>query len=317
MPEGNVISIAVNPLNGDEVMVAFSNYKIESIYHSTDKGASWTAVSGNLEENGNPQGDGPSIRSVSTMPTPTATLYFAGTSTGLYKTDNLNSNSTIWNQEAENLIGTTISAMVKSRRDGFIAIGTHGNGAFTGNIDFSNSTPKALIGIEKTQLQVNESTNFISRSIGDGINSWNWSFEGGTPANSTAKNPTNIKYNQEGTYSVSLTVANPIGEDTQTITTAIIVGAQPVGIDNDIANNSNEDLLIYPNPMVEKSKLEFPNKDNQKYRLIVIDATGKIVRIIENITGNNVIINREQLKPGVHIINLSGEKIYKGKLLVK
>lgn len=69
--------------------------------------------------------------------------------------------------------------------------------------------------------------------------------------------------------------------------------------------------------MVEKSKLEFPNKDNQKYRLIVIDATGKIVRIIENITGNNVIINREQLKPGVHIINLSGEKIYKGKLLVK
>lgn len=317
MPEGNVVSIAVNPLNGDEVLVAFSNYKVESLFHSTNKGGAWTAVSGNLEENENPQGDGPSVRSVSIMPTPTSNLYFAGTSTGLYKTGNLNTNPIIWTQESENLIGTSISAMVKSRRDGFVAIGTHGNGAFTGNIDFSNSPPKALIGIENNQLQTNESTNFISRSIGDGINSWNWTFEGGSPSNSTEKNPTNISYNQEGTFSVSLTVANSIGEDTQTITTAINVGGQPVGIDDNITDNSIEDLRIYPNPMVDQSTVKFPNQKNKQYRLIVIDANGKVVRIIENITGNNVIINREQLKPGVHIINLSGEKIYKGKLLVK
>jgi len=207
--------------------------------------------------------------------------------------------------------------MVKSRRDGFIAIGTHGNGAFTGNIDFSGSAPQALIGIENSQLQAGETTNFTSRSIGDGINSWNWNFEGGTPANSTEKNPTSISYNQEGTYGASLTVANAVGEDTQTITTAINVGGQPVGIDDDIAENEIKDLRIYPNPMVDQSKLEFPNQSNQQYRLIVVDASGKVVRIIENITGNNVTINREQLKPGIHIIKLQGEKIYKGKLLVK
>jgi len=49
----------------------------------------------------------------------------------------------------------------------------------------------------------------------------------------------------------------------------------------------------------------------------VLDASGRVVRIIENITNNNITINREQLKPGVHIINLEGEEIYKGKLLVK
>ena len=317
MPNGNIISIAVNPINSDELLVAFSNYKVESIFHSTDKGASWTAVSGNLEENGDIQGDGPSIRSVSIMPTPASTLYFAGTSTGLYKTDNLNNSSTEWTQQALDLIGTTISAMVKSRRDGFIAIGTHGNGAFTGDIDFSDTAPKALIGIEKTQLKVGDSTSFISRSIGDGINSWEWSFEGGQPSSSNEKNPNNIKYDQEGTFSVSLTVQNPVGEDTQTISTAITVSDQIVGIDDDIADNQVEDLRIYPNPMVDKTKIEFPNSENQKYRLIVIDAAGRIVRIIDNITANNVIINREQLKPGVHIINLKGEKLYKGKLLVK
>ncbi|WP_321317880.1 PKD domain-containing protein [Labilibaculum sp.] len=89
------------------------------------------------------------------------------------------------------------------------------------------------------------------------------------------------------------------------------------GIEDDLNSNKADKLKIYPNPLLHKSNVVFPNQTNQKYRLVVVDASGRVVRIIENITGNNVIINREQLKPGVHIINLSGEKIYKGKLLVK
>jgi len=69
--------------------------------------------------------------------------------------------------------------------------------------------------------------------------------------------------------------------------------------------------------MENSSRVEFPNENNESYRLIVVDASGRVVRIIENITNNNVLINREQLKPGIHIINLEGEKIYKGKLIVK
>jgi hypothetical protein len=93
--------------------------------------------------------------------------------------------------------------------------------------------------------------------------------------------------------------------------------AGATGIDDKLTENKVGKLKIYPNPMVDKSKVEFPNEKNQKFRLVVVDASGRVVRIIENVTGNNVIINREQLKPGIHIINLSGEKLYKGKLLVK
>jgi hypothetical protein len=98
-----------------------------------------------------------------------------------------------------------------------------------------------------------------------------------------------------------------------------LVGYDPgaLGIEDDLLVKEVDKLKIYPNPMVDKSNVVFPNQTNQKYRLVVVDASGRVVRIIENITGNNVIINREQLKPGIHIINLSGEKIYKGKLLVK
>lgn len=46
--------------------------------------------------------------------------------------------------------------------------------------------------------------------------SWLWTFEGGTPSTSTDQNPTNIIYNDEGTYDVTLTVTNNMGNNTIT-----------------------------------------------------------------------------------------------------
>jgi PKD repeat protein len=55
--------------------------------------------------------------------------------------------------------------------------------------------------------------------------SWNWAFAGGTPATSTAQNPTNICYNTPGVYTVTLTVCNTNGCNTTTST--ITVGPNP------------------------------------------------------------------------------------------
>ncbi|BAX78997.1 PKD domain-containing protein [Labilibaculum antarcticum] len=584
MPSGNVISIDANPLNANEVLVGFSNYGIESIFSTTNGGTSWTPVSGNLEEI-NGADNGPSIRSVSFMVSPTDTTYYAGTSTGLYSTTKLDGTSTTWTQEAIDRIGTTVVAMIKSRRDGFIASATHGNGIFTADDDFSSTAPVALIGMTKDTIQIGESVDFMNRSIGDGFTKWEWTFEGAETASSAEEHPRAVIYKTPGVFSVTLTATNAAGLNTQTITSAIIVktvevkfsasstnvnigtevtftsqstgseltynwsfpGGSPenstdenpvvtyntvgafdvsltindaqykdtevkigyitvlnpddfdddllynvpsefedqlvqfiftgdndgyvtghtnlkidkyaekfelinpnlnavkqvqikpsvlqsnssdpefilkiwngtseptnevysmsvpyseliagqfntidlnysvavekdffvsyeikyenpvdsfavahlplqddaewsnsaymyynnkwspysevfgnntslaikalvgydpgaLGIEDDILLKEVGKLKIFPNPMVYKSNVVFPNKTNQKYRLVVIDASGRVVRIIENITGNNVIINREQLKPGIHIINLSGEKIYKGKLLVK
>ncbi|WP_372755093.1 PKD domain-containing protein [Labilibaculum sp.] len=588
MPSGNVISIDANPLNADEVLVGFSNYGIESIFSTTDGGQSWSAVSGNLEEI-NGENNGPSVRSVSFMVSPTDTTYYAGTSTGLYSTTSLNGSSTIWTQDAMDKIGTTVVAMIKSRRDGFIGAATHGNGVFTADDDFSASAPIALIGMTQDTIAIGESVDFMNRTIGDGTMSWAWTFEGAETETSSLQHPTDIVYNTTGEHRVTLTASNAAGSNTQSISAAIIVKtvetqftasetsvsvgtevsftnqtsstntelsyqwtfpggtpessteqnpvvtynsvgtfdvtlvvsdteysdtelksdyitvldpddfddqllynidkeyedqltqyvftgdndgyvsgttnlkidqfaekfsitnpnlnalksvqilpsvmqsnssdpsinikvwsgstepgellykkavsfsdlivgefndielAYPVAVDEDffvgyevlyeipvdtfavahlpldaeggwdntaylhysdswasypsifggspntslaikalvgydagatgindeLTTSEASELKIYPNPMVYKSNVSFPNQTNQQYRLVVIDASGRVVRIIENITGNNVIINREQLKPGIHIINLSGEKIYKGKLLVK
>ncbi|MCZ4695292.1 T9SS C-terminal target domain-containing protein [Ancylomarina euxinus] len=234
MPEGYVSSIEVNPANASHVYATFSNYEVASIFFSKDAGETWTDVSGNLEITKETKNIGPSVRYINVVNAENGPIYFAATSIGLYKATDLNPN-TQWTQVSTDKIGNTVVDMVKTRKDGFIVVGTHGNGIFHANI---------------------------------------------TPGEPT------------------IDPAGPL-----------------VSIDD--LDETNAKLSIYPNPMVNESRIAFPNQNNESYRLIVVDASGRVVRIIENITNNNVLINREQLKPGIHLINLEGEKIYKGKLLVK
>jgi PKD repeat protein len=84
------------------------------------------------------------------------------------------------------------------------------------------SSLKADFTASKTELIVGESTNFTNTSSGTPTSSL-WTFEGGTPANSTQANPTNIKYDAPGLYRVSLTVTNGGNVDTKTAENYITV----------------------------------------------------------------------------------------------
>ncbi len=67
-----------------------------------------------------------------------------------------------------------------------------------------------------TDVALGQSINFTDGSFGDVV-SWNWTFEGGTPATSTQQNPSNIIYSENGDYSVSLTISDAQG-NTETLT---------------------------------------------------------------------------------------------------
>ncbi len=129
---GYVASIDVNENNVNEVLVSFSNYEVRSIFHSTDGGATWVHVSGNLEENPDGSGDGPAVLWAEMIDLTDSTVYFAGTSTGLYSTTNLNGSATQWVQEGANVIGNVVINMVQTRSfDGLVAVGTHGTGTYS------------------------------------------------------------------------------------------------------------------------------------------------------------------------------------------
>ncbi len=135
---GFVAYIDINPDNADHLMVTFSNYGVQSLFHSADGGASWTAVGGNLEENTDGSGNGPSVRCTKLLTYNGKKIIFAGTSCGLFSTTELKGDSTIWTKEGATTIGNVIVDMVDARQtDGFIAIGTHGNGVYSAYFDYT------------------------------------------------------------------------------------------------------------------------------------------------------------------------------------
>ncbi|WP_082226521.1 Ig-like domain-containing protein [Microscilla marina] len=158
-PSGAHVScIAVDEEDANNVFVTFSNYKVKSVFHSTDGGSNWTDVSGNLEENTDGSGNGASVRWLAIHKPATGNkLYYAGTSTGLYFTNALNGTSTSWTQVSADVIGNVPVSMIKTRSvDGLIAVGTHGKGAFSATVTDGNNTNAP---IANTLLPANNGTN--------------------------------------------------------------------------------------------------------------------------------------------------------------
>lgn len=136
MPRAFVNSLTVHPSNPDHVYACFSNYGVVSIWESTNAGAKWTPISGNLEEQLSGAGSGPAVNwlAVATMSDAT-TVLVAATSTGVYFTPQANGMSTVWTQASPDEIGNVPCDMVIARQsDGQIAVATHGRGTFTGRI---------------------------------------------------------------------------------------------------------------------------------------------------------------------------------------
>jgi hypothetical protein len=134
-PDGYPHCIAVDPTDANEVMVVFPNYGVISIYASEDGGDTWTTVSGNLEENPDGGGDGPSVRWLSILYVEDKPIYFAGTSVGLFSATALDSMNTVWVQEGATTIGNVVIDMIDVRQsDGFVVVGTHGNGVYSAHI---------------------------------------------------------------------------------------------------------------------------------------------------------------------------------------
>jgi PKD repeat protein len=65
--------------------------------------------------------------------------------------------------------------------------------------------------VDETEVSIGGTVHFTDNSWGAQLVSWNWEFEGGTPATSTDQNPS-VTYNNAGTFNVRLTVTNADGE---------------------------------------------------------------------------------------------------------
>jgi Secretion system C-terminal sorting domain len=127
-------SICVHDFDINQAMLSFSNFGVQSIFHTSNGGSTWENISGNLEENADGSGAGPAVYWVHIYPSETP-IYFAGTSAGLFSTSALDGENTIWSLEGATTIGNAIINMIDSRPyDGKIIVGTHGRGVYSSSL---------------------------------------------------------------------------------------------------------------------------------------------------------------------------------------
>lgn len=187
--------------------------------------ANWTAIGGSCSPVVTPVAD--------FSATPTA----VNTGVPVQFTDLSTNTPTSWSWTFTG--GTPATSTVKNPSVTYAAAGTYAVTLTATNAAGSNTktktayitvtqvvTPVADFSATPTAVNTGSPVQFTDLSTNTPT-SWSWTFTGGTPANSTVKNPS-VTYATAGTYSVSLTATNSAGSNTKTKTAYITVTAATV-----------------------------------------------------------------------------------------
>ncbi len=113
---------------------------------------------------------------------------------------------------------------------------------------------------------------FFDQSINEPTN-WSWEFPGAIPATSIEKNPTVI-YQNEGVFSVTLTVGNGTNENTIT-KTGIIVVSESTAIE--IIDDHIVELTLFPNPSDGIFTVSLKNFESHDLELSLYSLDGKLI----------------------------------------
>lgn len=210
----SITYIAVDPADADHVYVTFSGYASgKKVYETTNGGSSWSNISGTLPNL--------PVNCIVYEAGSNNALYI-GTDVGVYYLDNSLSD---WASFANKLPSVIVNELEIHYTSGTIKAATYGRGTWESPLysaqsmapspDFNSSTTEVCPG---ATVQFTDMSSYTPTS-------WSWTFHGGTPSTSTSQHPS-VSYSTEGIYDVTLVATNANGNNTETKTAYIIVGAQ-------------------------------------------------------------------------------------------
>ena len=80
---------------------------------------------------------------------------------------------------------------------------------------------------------------------------------------------------------------------------------------------ATDNLIIYPNPFKERTRVVFKNPELAEYRYRIFDATGTLVRLGAPFSDTYVDVDRENLAPGLYMIEVyNDEKSLKDNIII-
>ena len=300
------ISDIYNWNSGDTLFVTLSNYGVNNIYYSANKGTSWSVKDGNL----------PNIPVWSLLLNPNNPKEaIVGTEIGIFATENIFATTPVWSEYTEGMGNVKIATLRLRSTDNEIMAVTHGRGVFTSSA-FEAKAPSTDFSADYTQLCSDEVITFTDASMFDPT-SWAWSFVPYGKASyvngtdSTSQNPQVIL--KAGTYSAILKASNSTGNNVKirtsyitvkdTFTPQIIASGSFSNLcdgDNITINAAYSNILSaniknqYWSDLTGKTaysgtSASFPVKSNTSYKLIA--TTTEVCSLLDSFESNIVMPN--------------------------
>ena len=196
--------VVVDDKNERRIWVAFSGHQSDrKVVRSEDGGETWEDISGTLPAFG--------IRSMVHQRGSDGGIY-VGTTLGVYYRNNSMSD---WEQHGTGLPAADINFLHINYAVGKLRAGTS-RGIWECDL-FENAPPVAQISADRNLVACSrEQVQFACGSAyrKSVQTKWSWSFPGGSPATSDEENPS-VAYMTPGRYSVTLTIEDEFGSNTQ------------------------------------------------------------------------------------------------------
>ena len=201
---GNVHGLTLDPAAARSAFVVDTS----NVFRTTDAGATWTNVTGNLAAAG-----AGTLRAVAFVPAGVTTGSLAavvvGGDGGAFRAPGPTFSA--WTRLGTALGAVPVYSLEYDAADLLLLAGTLGRGAWT--LRFVTPPPVAGFSASPTRGRAPLTVVFSNGSTG-AVTAWAWDFGDHSPAN-TLPSPTHV-YSRKGTYDVSLTVTGPGGSDSVT-----------------------------------------------------------------------------------------------------
>lgn len=203
--------VTVSNTDPNIVYVTYSGYSgANKVFKSTNGGTSWTNISTGLPNI--------PVNTIVFQNGSTNDAVYIGTDVGVYYKDN----TTAWIAFNTGLPNVSVRDLEIYYPTSRLRCATFGRGTWDSDLYSAvAAVPVASFTASATTICVGQTVTYTNTSSGIPT-SYAWTFAGGTPATSTATNPT-VTYNTAGTYTVALTATNASGSNTVTQTNYITV----------------------------------------------------------------------------------------------
>lgn len=259
-PSGTVSCIAIGT-NESNIAVIISNYGVNNIWQTTNGGATWIQIDGNLP-------DMPVRWGV--FPTGINTSLIVATEAGVYSSGTINGASTVWTPSPG--FPTVRTDMLKIRAsDGTLVAATHGRGLWT-----------------STVLQVLPLHNLLlkgsTEASGKALLSWT-SMDAGPQARfhlQFSKNGIDFSEVADLSYNVLITSHQmPVAQGYYRVV-GVEPNAAPVISNVVLLRNNNGEksmqLVVAPNPVRNNATLLLSGTDNGTYQWQLCNVTGQTIK---------------------------------------